>query len=530
MASVIIRNDNSVTSGDTVSSSGTQRTPVIRRWRGSWQLYLKTFALCISWICLGLYSEILGPTLPSLRKQTGTNTEQMGQALSVRSVGLFIGSVGGGILADALLARRCGIIACALLLASIVTFCMPFCINFWTLSLTLFFAGCAHGAHTTNGNPLLGALWAEKAAGPFNLMHAGYGLGASFAPLILSPFTIPLNTTTAQSDIISHAMAMKGNQTESLVQMHGPYSIVAALLLLTALLFAFLDIHQLCRTSSSRSEYSITVLEPSIPDSGHAPSCNLPQNTSKVTQSEKDEVTLVNHQTLILRLRLFIRNLLQTQRRVFILIPTVLIMYLILVGNERVFGKFMFMYATEGPIGLPSADGYLVNLCYWVTFCIARIVTVFFALKCSCYTLFALQLIGTLGMTFGLSFAPYTWNYFLAFSILFGFFKSPLFPTALSIINRGSEVSGLLVFVVNLGSAVGATALQSITGSLLQHLGVHVFPYIVMVSAAVLLCIGFALIITVRCLGDRFENAEEQPSRTSQSETMDNEEPHNLNT
>ena len=183
------------------------------------------------------------------------------------------------------------------------------------------------------------------------------------------------------------------------------------------------------------------------------------------------------------------------QKKVFLYIvgPTFLL-YAALVGNERVFSKYFFVFANEGPGRLPKDDCLLLSSVYWIVFALARVITVPVSLIIPLPILFGIQLVGAWAMALGLYFAPATRTAYLAFTVCFGLFKSPLFPTGLGVISTATPVTGVLVFFVNLGSSVGASALQAMAGIVLHHQGRHVFPLLVMCSGLVLVFIGSALI------------------------------------
>ncbi|VDP99190.1 unnamed protein product [Trichobilharzia regenti] len=172
------------------------------------------------------------------------------------------------------------------------------------------------------------------------------------------------------------------------------------------------------------------------------------------------------------------------------------------VGNERVFGKFMFTYALYGPVRLSTSDGYLINLIYW------NIVLITLAF-------------GTLLSSIGLIVLPHTKFWFFLCTTLFSLFKSPLFPATLGCINNASEISGFLVIIVNFGSSSGATLLQYTAGNLIQTHGQFVFPYLVMGTACLLVITACILIIGLKHIGSRFRRVSNISSE-SMGDTIDN--------
>ncbi|CAI2725773.1 unnamed protein product [Schistosoma spindalis] len=462
----------------------------------------KTSALCYTWISLGLYSEILGPTLPTLMYNTKSNYEQIGMALSTRAIGLLIGSFIGGILSDRYKSLRILFIILSLIIGAITTLIIPWCINIILLTIILFIAGFSHGLLTTSGNPLLASVWEEKAAGPFSLMHSGYGMGAALAPLLVKPFTIPstLNntnttTTTTTTDNNHHALATnittnQDNSTELvIVNAVIPYSIVAGIVLFCVFYFLLI----MCIDHSTNSEYNGIISLRS-------------NNNTKITSSMKKWFNKKYLLNLLKRIQSIVSHKYHTIKKIHIvIISCTFITFFTIVGNERVFGKFMFTYSLYGPIQLNIIDSYFINLIYWLCFCIARIITFFIAIWLKANLLLFILCIGTLCSSIGLIILPYEKFWFYLCTILFGLFKSPLFPITLATINQSLEINGFLIIIVNFGSSFGATLLQFIAGYLIHQYGQFIFPYLVMFTSLLLLITSIILILSLLYIGNRFK-------------------------
>lgn len=188
---------------------------------------IKTVALFLCWCCLGLYAEVLGPSLQTYIDVTNSNTEQIGTCLSMRELGMFFGSLVGAFLADRFVRWRHFVVAGGLVLGAVTIGAVPWCTTVASLSATLFFSGCAHGTMTASGNPLLNSIWLEKSGGPFNFMHSGYGVGASVAPGLLASFTF------AQEKVFANGTVVKNR----IISLTTPYFIVGGLCCGCACLF-----------------------------------------------------------------------------------------------------------------------------------------------------------------------------------------------------------------------------------------------------------------------------------------------------
>ncbi|TNN06702.1 Sodium-dependent glucose transporter 1 [Schistosoma japonicum] len=451
----------------------------------------KTSVLCYAWISLGLYSEVLGPTLPTLMHNTNSDYDQIGMALSTRAIGLLFGSLIGGFLSDRYKALRAIFIMISLGVGAITTLIIPWCTNVIILTIVLFIAGLSHGFLTTNGNPLLASIWEEKAAGPFSLMHSGYGMGAAIAPLLAKPFTISFN-----SSINNHSIVSNGTNSTELVLVNAviPYSIIAGIILFNVLYFLFI----VCIDHSTSLRYNgITSVK------------SNDKITSSLNEIKKKKLLKLFFSKFITLLHNNNNNNIKCSNinKSFILIVCcTFITFFSIVGNERVFGKFMFTYALYGPIQLSSTDSYLINLIYWLCFCFARIFIFFISLILSSSIILLLLSIGTLCSSIGLCLLPYKKLWFYLCTILFSLFKSPLFPVTLACINHSYEITGFLVIIINFGSSFGATLLQFTVGQLIHYYGQIVFPYLVTATSCLLVITVILLIIGLKYIGNRFQH------------------------
>nr|CAH8823251.1 unnamed protein product [Trichobilharzia regenti] len=474
----------------------------------------KTSALCFTWICLGLYSEVLGPTLPTLMHNTRSDYEHIGMALSTRAIGLLFGSLFGGILSDRFKGLRGVFIMSSLIVGAISTIIVPWCSDIIALTLVLFIAGVSHGFLTTNGNPLLASVWEAKAAGPFSLMHSGYGMGAAIAPLLIKPFTlpsVPKNDTTITSDTPTGINATNNNTAKDLVLVDAvvPYSIISGIIFSCVAYF-------LCIICIDQPTFILTTKR----DKEKITSSS--STASPLPDKKLHEKSSINLSKLYKRFHSFcLRTSRSVTKTKILVICCTFVTFFTVVGNERVFGKFMFTYALYGPVRLSTSDGYLINLIYWVCFCSARIITFFIALYISENIVLITLAFGTLLSSIGLIVLPHTKFWFFLCTTLFSLFKSPLFPATLGCINNASEISGFLVIIVNFGSSSGATLLQYTAGNLIQTHGQFVFPYLVMGTACLLVITACILIIGLKHIGSRFRRVSNISSE-SMGDTIDN--------
>nr|CAH8823253.1 unnamed protein product [Trichobilharzia regenti] len=345
-------------------------------------------------------------------------------------------------------------------------------------------------------------------------MHSGYGMGAAIAPLLIKPFTlpsVPKNDTTITSDTPTGINATNNNTAKDLVLVDAvvPYSIISGIIFSCVAYF-------LCIICIDQPTFILTTKR----DKEKITSSS--STASPLPDKKLHEKSSINLSKLYKRFHSFcLRTSRSVTKTKILVICCTFVTFFTVVGNERVFGKFMFTYALYGPVRLSTSDGYLINLIYWVCFCSARIITFFIALYISENIVLITLAFGTLLSSIGLIVLPHTKFWFFLCTTLFSLFKSPLFPATLGCINNASEISGFLVIIVNFGSSSGATLLQYTAGNLIQTHGQFVFPYLVMGTACLLVITACILIIGLKHIGSRFRRVSNISSE-SMGDTIDN--------
>jgi len=138
----------------------------------------------ISFITLGLFASILGPTLPNLAENTSTSLSDIGLLFTARSLGYIIGSLQGGRAFD----RFPGHILLAsilIILGSVISF-IPLVNWIWILIALIFLLGIGEAILDVGVNLLI--VWKYRGkAGPFlNALHFCFGIGAFLSPILVA--------------------------------------------------------------------------------------------------------------------------------------------------------------------------------------------------------------------------------------------------------------------------------------------------------------------------------------------------------
>ena len=144
----------------------------------------RTFGYYFLFICLGLDSAIIGPTLPALAEQTNSRIGQMGLLFLAGAIGYTLGTMIGGRVFDRV--RGHPVLGIAQLFAAVLIFFIPLAPWFWLLLAILVCKGFAEGFVNTGANTLLVWTHGEK-VGPFmNGLHFFFGLGAFLSPFLVA--------------------------------------------------------------------------------------------------------------------------------------------------------------------------------------------------------------------------------------------------------------------------------------------------------------------------------------------------------
>lgn len=144
----------------------------------------QTTGYFITFITLGLATAALGPALPYLAEQTGSQLNQVSILFTTKAAGYLLGSIVGGRFYDRLPGHRVVFVGLVgMIITMLLTPTLPF---LWLLSIILFILGASEGVVDVGGNTLL--VWVHgHEIGPYmNALHLFFGVGTFLAPIILA--------------------------------------------------------------------------------------------------------------------------------------------------------------------------------------------------------------------------------------------------------------------------------------------------------------------------------------------------------
>ncbi len=146
-----------------------------------------------SFIIFGLLTAALGPTLPGLAQNTGSELAQISFVFTAQALGYLMGSVYGGHLFDRLPGHR--LLFTVLICMAGLAFFVPLISLLWLLVLVFIILGAMQGSLEVGNNTLLVWLYRDRVSPYMNALHFFFGVGAVLSPLIIA------RTTSSGGDI-----------------------------------------------------------------------------------------------------------------------------------------------------------------------------------------------------------------------------------------------------------------------------------------------------------------------------------------
>lgn len=147
-----------------------------------------TIGYFITFIAVGLSASVLGPTLPGLAAQTGSQLAQISLVFTAMSLGYLIGSLGGGRLYDSVAGHP--VIASGLLLAAASLALIPSIPWLGVLVVIMLLLGIATGSVDVGGNTLLVWTYGQRVGPYMNALHFFFGVGAFLSPVVIAQVLI----------------------------------------------------------------------------------------------------------------------------------------------------------------------------------------------------------------------------------------------------------------------------------------------------------------------------------------------------
>ncbi|XP_033763279.1 sodium-dependent glucose transporter 1A-like [Pecten maximus] len=445
---------------------------------------IRTFVLFLTWICMGMFLEIIGPTLQDLKDRTNSDYESLSQAVSGRSIGAVSGSIIGGILIDKQ-GRYCDlIIGFCLTAAAAATMAVPLSTKVLLTGALIMVQGLAELIVNVAGNTTILYLWREKASAPMHMLHLGFGIGCLLVPLVANPF-LPQMSYLPDCEINSNLSVTNVTDTNCSINsldfttvfedsmVDYAYAIVAIPTMTLAMVFmifqcVFTQVHDERGTSIKKRD-SRAMLNPA-------------------TCTDGDCCYGV------------------------LLFSLVFIYFLFTVGFERFYTKFIRTFAVD-ELNFTKDEGSYVNTGFWVTFSLGRFIGFATGKFVSIRIMMICEVCGVFLSALGLCLVS-IFNFepevsFWIFSLLIGLFLGPMWPTGIYWTDYHVELTGMGITLICLAGGCGGFSCVSIMGYIYDAIGHVCFVYEAMVCGLLVFVIGLCLNVVGIRHGSRFDKVKD---------------------
>ncbi|XP_069112700.1 sodium-dependent glucose transporter 1A-like [Argopecten irradians] len=455
---------------------------------------IRTGALFLTWICMGMFLEIIGPTLQDLKDRTSSDYESLSQAVSGRSIGAVSGSILGGILIDKQ-GRYCDlIIGMCLTAAAAATMTIPLSTKVLLTGALITVQGLSELIVNVAGNTTILYLWREKASAPMHMLHLGFGIGCLLVPLVANPFLphmayLPDCELNVSITNVTDANCSINNLDFTTVYVDSKvdyaYAIVAIPTMVLAILFMIFQcvlpqVHDV-RGSGIKKRDSKAMLNPASCTGGDCWYGLL-------------------------------------------LFSLVFFYFLFTVGFERFYTKFIRTFAVD-ELHFTKDKGSYVNTGFWVTFSLGRFIGFITGKFVSIRVMMLCEISGVFLSAFGL-FLVTIFNFepevsFWIFSLLIGLFLGPMWPTGIYWTDFHVELTGMGITLICLAGGCGGFSCVSMMGYIYDAIGHVCFVYEAMFCGLLVFVIGICLNIVGIRHGSRFDQTNNDKTVT-EGDTVDN--------
>jgi fucose permease len=373
-----------------------------------------TIGYFATFVALGLVTASLGPTLPGLASQTGTQLGAISFLFTAHALGYMAGSFFGGRLYDRMPGHPL-MVAMLLLMAAMLAL-IPVLPALWLLAAAWLVLGVTGGALDVGGNTLM--VWLHgRQVGPFmNALHFFFGVGSFLAPIIVA-----LALTLSDSII--------------------PAFWVLALLVLPTALW-------LGRRPSPPSQNGSAIPAPTagLASTGTA-------GPPELGQGQPDPGPPGQHQA--------------SERRTIILIALLLGLY---VAAEAGFGGWVYTYAVALDLSDATMAAYLTSA-FWGALTAGRLLGIPLAARFSPGTLLSVDLAGCVASVGLLLLWPDSHAVIWIGAVGLGLFMASVFPTAITLAGRRITLTGRATGWFLVAGSLGAMSVPWLIGQLFEPVG-----------------------------------------------------------
>ncbi|KAL3315948.1 hypothetical protein Ciccas_005412, partial [Cichlidogyrus casuarinus] len=403
----------------------------------------------------GLHDNIIGPLIPTLIEQTHSTLQEISSIISLKSVGILIGSIIGGIIGNYLHGHRPLILFSTLCLSGLTFLCLVYTSKMGFLIAIMLILGFLHANVVMNSHILLGSLWDKLSTTAFNFVHAGTSLGGVIATLLVRPFI--LLDSEAGKNVNNSTKREIGPVIDSLP----PDSILTCLSLFVAFFFLPLWMYNIRNRTAAKSSENVDPRSVSATEEG------------TIWQQMKDFYSSTN-----------------AVKAMVTLVPITL---LVICSLERIFANFIVTFFSRLELKLDDGEILLVNTIYWISFSLGRIL----------FSLIGAFLLDDIILMFTSIISVILIFFFLLIKskvsgiVIIGFYGciiGGLMPSVLAKINSTLRINGALAMLIEIGNSIGVLVVINLIGFVLSKYDTICFIYVCGVLHIIIVVLSICLI------------------------------------
>ncbi|XP_064633007.1 major facilitator superfamily domain-containing protein 4A-like isoform X2 [Lineus longissimus] len=523
-----------------------EKKPLVTEHTGFWQLFKRnwqpTIVYCGIFLGFGICVAFLGPTLLDLGCQVSEDMRKMSLVFFAQLLFVLIGSMFSGYLVNRIAADL--MLFTATLLLPVCMAIIPFCKALWLLAVVLAVMGLNMGCIDCLANVQMIKTFGESVTPFLQAMHFFYGLGAFVSPMIAEPFLLNTDcsgmvhnlaalkahnmTITLISQLPHQVLANETGVEEQLheaqVETHIRYAfwIMACVMIPIPLLVGSLIITRRSFTQASHERLVETESNYSITDGKTNTNQTSEKHTSKAGLDENDgeKFVYIYEPREIAARSVWEKSteLLPSKERccgsstsqvVFLTLATAFMLF-IYDGLQSAFGGYVYAYALKSIVGLKKTEGAYLNACFWGTFSIGRLLSVFVATKFSPAFMLMCNIGGSLFSMILMVSLRHDHVALYIGTCMFGIFLSSITPTALSLAEQYIDVTSSITAVIVTLAALGEMILPVVVGNLFVILG----PVSFLVTGVIMTVLSIGVFMVIWCIG---KNSPKQLAKTEMS-------------
>ncbi len=151
------------------------------------------------------------------------------------------------------------------------------------------------------------------------------------------------------------------------------------------------------------------------------------------------------------------------------------------VSSEMIFGNWIYTYALTLNLATATQAAYLTSG-FWLAFTVGRMISIPVAARFKSQQILGFALTACILITVVIMAAPRSFALLRMCTIGIGFFMAPMWPMGYNLAGQSVKLTATISSVILLGDSLGGMILPSLTGQAVEHVGVQMIIWLLLVS------------------------------------------------